>query len=245
MRLLPLEKQHFNPLCPERLYCLYRLCSLSGFSPAGKKTTAAVFRAYCFHFYLRQSYQIFAHLIKKMNWKYCCRFFNKYDSFTIFQQSVKDEDFFFFFFDMSLLLRRLWVGSIEVSVKTVCYFHTILPTGLAHFARVIWICTESAISGSKLLYSSTNTSSNKPPWICNVGAYTWCRRKSQSIKKLGEICPESHTWEQLKKMGCSYLPSFFSMHSFTTSKTSLMKRCRVPDPELDAGLNGLIIIIKC
>ena len=82
------------------------------------------------------------------------------------------------------------------------------------------------------------------------------------MKKFRQNCTESHMWEQLKEVGCSYLSSFISMHSFTTFKTSLMKRFNVPDsgsgaggqncsvapdPESGAGLNKLkymVAVIK-
>ena len=55
------------------------------------------------------------------------------------------------------------------------------------------------------------------------------------MKKFGEVSSESHTWEQLKEVDYSYLPSFISMYFLTTPKTSLMKRHCVPNSDSGAG----------
>ena len=49
------------------------------------------------------------------------------------------------------------------------------------------------------------------------------------------MCSERHMWEQLKEVGCIHLPFFSSMHSFTNSKISLMKRYCAPDSGSGAG----------
>ena len=133
-------------------------------------------------------------------------------------------------FEVSLLYRRLWIWSIDVSVKTVGYFHTILLTGFIHLKLI----KHQQYQGQNYrIYQ--RKSHLKPPWICSFGACLWYRRNLQNIKKFGEICFESHTWEQLKEVGCSYLPSFMSLHSLTTFKTSLMKRYCVLDSQSGAG----------
>ena len=82
----------------------------------------------------------------------------------------------------------------------------------------------------------------KPPWSCSVGACSWCHRNLQNMKRIGEICSESHTWEQLKEVGCSYFLSFICIRSFTTVKTSLMKRYCVSNSELGAGRQNCSLV---
>ena len=49
------------------------------------------------------------------------------------QRKMKKESF-----DVSLQHWRLWIWSIEKSVKTVCFFYTVLVTGFAHLLAWIW-----------------------------------------------------------------------------------------------------------
>ena len=145
----------------------------------------------------------------KTEQKTLCWFFNKYDSFIIFHQSVKDEEGNIW---VSLLYGRLWIGSIKVSVKTVSYFHTILPTSFGHLLTRIWFLKKNQQYQGWNDCIHQQTLHLKPPWICSIGACSWCRRNSQN-KKFSKICSEGHPWQWLKEVGSSYLPSFVSMHS--------------------------------
>ena len=99
-----------------------------------------------------------------------CWFFNKYDSFIIFHQSVKDEEGNIW---VSLLYGRLWIGSIKVSVKTVCYFQTILPTGFAH---LLTLKNQQYQGQNYCIHQWTHHL--KPPWIYSISARSWCWRNS-------------------------------------------------------------------
>ena len=69
------------------------------------------------------------------------------NEFTIFQQSVKDEEW------ISEVLLLYFQHQRE---SENCYFYTILPTSFTHLLAIY--DKESATSRSKLLFSSTNTS---------------------------------------------------------------------------------------
>ena len=53
--------------------------------------------------------------------------------------------------------------------------------------------------------------------------------------KYKEFWQNLHRKSHVKEVGCSYLPSFISVHTITTSKTSLVKQYCVPTSELGAG----------
>ena len=124
-----------------------------------------------------------------------------------------------------------------MSVKTVSYFHTILPTSFGHLLTRIWFFKKNQQYQGWNDCIHQQTLHLKPPWICSIGACSWCRRNSQN-KKFSKICSEGHPWQWLKEVGSSYLPSFVSMHSYMTSKSSLMKQYCVLDSESGSSVQN-------
>ena len=111
------------------LYWLCRVCSLGVYSRAARKH-----QLLCLEFSISTSSSMsgtatnFAHLIRNeqrtlldFQWIWFVHYL--FSS----QWKTKKETF-----EVSLLYRKLWFWRIEVNVKTVCYFHSILPTGFAH-----------------------------------------------------------------------------------------------------------------
>ena len=118
-----------------------------------------------------------------------------------------------------------WVWKLSAICTLSCYFHW--PVCLNYFKN-------QQCQGQNYCICQL-TPHCKPPWICSIGTCSWCQRNLQNVKKFGEICSESHTFERLKEAGCTSLLSCISRHSFRSSRTSLVKRYCVPDSESGAG----------
>ena len=153
-----------------------------------------------------------------MNRKHCVRFsLNMINSLSFSSQWKKKKETF----EVSLLYRRLWIWSIEVCVKTVCYFHTILPTSFAQL--LAWIYQIQASKGQNYCIHQW-TPHLKPPWFCSVSA-------SQEVKEIHKIWQnlailiyfESHTWEQLKETPIHKAPARFFLGFFLVALLSHSK----------------------
>ena len=122
--------------------------------------------------------------------------------------------------------RKIWgVTTINIisAVKTLCHFHILLSTSFAHLLA-IWIWWWIHNIGVKISLHQ-QAPHLKPASVCQVRACSWCWRKLTQ-----EIWCNLH-WKShaVISEGFAYLPSFISMHTFTTWETSLMKLICVPD----------------
>ena len=143
-----------------------------------------------------------------------CSVFNKYHSFTIFQQLAEDEERIF-----EVLLFLFFTASKRV-------WKLLFPYYLADRFRTLSRLT--MIKNQQRSYqnhrSRQQTPQPKPPWVCSVGACSWCCRNLENTNKLSEkiglTVARGNRWRKWVVQTIF----FISTHSFTTSKTNLMKR---------------------